>query len=84
MMRPSETLWELYRILKRGIHEANMNLLDSQHRDWFIVALLPHLRIYLSQQKIGTQAEALEIAMRLHDSPIQDTSLGVQQIDAEF
>jgi len=28
--------------------------------------------------------EALEIAMRLHETPIQDDSLGVQQIDGEI
>jgi len=33
---------------------------------------------------IGTQAEALEIAMRLHEMPIQDTSLWVQHIHAEL
>lgn len=61
-----------------------MNLTDSQHQDWFIVALLPHLIITLSQQKIGTQVEALEIAMRLHETPIQDATLGVQWIHAEL
>lgn len=46
--------------------------------------LLPHLRISLSQQKIRTQVEALEIEMRLHETPIQDATLGVQQIHAEL
>lgn len=77
-MRLGEIPWELHQRLKCGINEANMNLKDSQHDDYFIVALLPHLRIPLSQQKIGTWAEALEIAMRFHETPIQDDSLGVQ------
>jgi len=34
----------------------------------------------LSQQKLSTQAEALEMAMRLHETPIQDPGLGIQQI----
>ena len=46
--------------------------------------LLPHLLIAMSQQKIGMQAKALEIAMRLHETPIQDVTLGVQQIHAKL
>ena len=38
----------------------------------------------LSQQKIGTQAEALEIAMKLEASPIQDMNLGLQQIQSQL
>jgi len=45
--------WELDQRLKCQIQEANMQLTDSQHHKWFIALLLPHLRIALSQQKIG-------------------------------
>lgn len=68
--------------MKYNIREANMNLTDGQHREWFVVALLPHLRVALSQQKIGTQAEALEIVITLHETPMLDANLGVQQIHA--
>ena len=61
-----------------------MNYTDGQHHEWFLAALPPHLSVALSQQKIGTQVEALEIAMRLHETPIQDMTLGVQQIHAEL
>ena len=61
-----------------------MNLSDSHHREWFLALLLPHLRVSLSQQKIGNQAEALEIAIRLHETPIQEASLRVQQIHVEL
>ena len=84
MMKPDETPWELDQRLKCKIYEYNMNLMDGLHREWFVASLLPHLRITLSQQKIGTQLEALEIVMRLHETPIQDASLGVQQIHAEL
>jgi len=57
-----------------------MNPTDGQHREWFVASLLPHLRVALSQQKIGTQAESMEIAMRLHETPMQDANLGVQKI----
>ena len=62
------------------IREANMTLMDGQHRAWFLASITLHLRMVLSQQKLSTQAEALEIAMRLHETPIQDPGLGVQQI----
>jgi len=55
-----------------------MNLTDRQHCEWFMASLLPHLKVALSQQKITTQAEALEIKMRLHEAPMQDLNLGVQ------
>ena len=48
----------------------------TQHKEWFIAVLLPHLRIPLLQQNITTQAEALEIVMKLEDSPIGDTNVG--------
>ena len=54
-----------------------MNLIDGKHCEWFVASLLPHLRVALSQQKIGTQAKALEIVMRLHETPMQDANRGV-------
>jgi len=54
-----------------------MVIIDSHYHDWYIALLLSHLTVPLSQQKIATQAEALEIAMRLDALPIQDTNLGV-------
>ena len=66
--------------MKCTIHEANMNLKDGQHRKWFVASLLPHLRSALWKKKITTQAEALEIAMRIHETPMQDPNLGVQKI----
>ena len=66
------------------ICEANMNLTYGQHRAWFVVSLTPHLRMTLLQQNISTQTEALEMEMRLHETPIQDPSLGVQKIHAQL
>jgi len=37
----------------------------------------------LLQQKISTQAEALEVAMWLHETPIPDPGLGFQQIQVQ-
>ena len=83
-MVPCETPWDLDQILKSKIHESNMMLMDVQHRAWFVASLTPHVRTTLSQQKISTQAEALEIVMRLHEAPIQDLWLGVQQIHVQI
>jgi len=55
-----------------------MNLADEQHYKWFVALLLPHLSVALSQQNIGTQAESMEIAMRLHETLMQYANLGVQ------
>ena len=70
LMQPSEAPWELYHRLKCKIRESNMNLTNEQHRECFVASLLPHLRVALSQQKITTQAKALDIAMRLHETPM--------------
>ncbi len=83
-MQLVKTPWELDKRLKCKIREANMNLTDRQHHEWFMASLLPHLRVALSQHKITTQEEALEIAMRLHETPMQDPNLGVQQIHAQL
>lgn len=83
-MKPWETPWDLDQRLKCMIYEANMNLTNGQHHQFFMASILPHLRVALSQQKIGTQDEALEIMMRLYETPIQDDNLGVQQIHTQL
>ena len=84
VMLPGETPWDLDQRLKSMICEANMNLMDGQHRVWFVASLTPHLRMALSQQNLSTQTEALEMAMRLHETPIQDLGLGEQQIHTQL
>ena len=68
-MLRGETPWELDQILKCTIREANMKLTDGKHHEWFVASLTPHLQNVLSQQRLTTQAEALEIMMRLHETP---------------
>ena len=48
VMKLGETPWELDQRLKCQIYEANMNLTDGKHREWFVASLLPHLRSLLS------------------------------------
>lgn len=83
-MLPSETPWELDKRLKCTICKANMTLIDEQHCKWFVASLSPHLRNTLSQQRLITQDEALETVMRLHETPIQDPNVGVQQIHVQL
>jgi len=79
-----ETPWDLDQGLKSTIREANMTLMDAHHCAWFMASLTPNLRMALSQQKISTQAEALEIVMRLHETLLQDPGLGVHQIQVKI
>lgn len=83
-MKPGEIPWDMDKRLKCMIHEADMNLTDGKQCKWFVASLLPHLRVALSEQKIGTQAKALEITMRLHEKLMQDTNLVVQQIQTQL
>ena len=55
-----------------------------QHKEWFIVSLLPHIWTHLMQQNIVSQIEALEIAMKLEASSVGDTSLGMMQIQSQL
>lgn len=57
---------------------------DSRSQNDFNGWTTPHLRTTLSQQKLSTQAEALEMVMRFYETPIQDPGLGVQQIHMQL
>ena len=59
---------------------VNFDMSDVQHKEWFIVALVPHIRHPLMKQKIATQTEALEIAMKLEASLVGETVVGMNQI----
>ena len=67
-MKPRETPWDLDQRLKCTIREANMNLTNGQHREWFIAPLTLHLGNVMSQERLTTLAEALEATMRLHEN----------------
>jgi hypothetical protein len=54
-------------------------ILDQQHQEWFIVRLLPHIQRPLIQQKVTSQPEVLEIAMKLEASLTGDTG-GMTQV----
>ena len=58
----------------------NFKILDEQNKEWFITALLPHIRVPLMQKKIASQIEVLEIAMKLESTPMGESSSGMSQI----
>ena len=76
-MLPGEAPRDLDKRLKCKIREANMTLIDGQHHEWLVASLMLHLRNAMSQHRLTTQTEALEVMMRLHETLIQDPNLGV-------
>lgn len=74
----NEIAWDVDQRLKCLIGQANFHISNELHKEWYIATLFPHLILPLSQKNIGTQAEALEIVMKLEASPVQDTHIGVQ------
>ena len=57
---------------------------DVQHKEWFITALLPHIRGLLMQQKIELHTKALELAMKLEASPIVDDAARMVHIQSQL
>ena len=65
------------------LDQVSFTIGTVQHKEWFIAALLPHIRMPLMQQKVADQQEALEIAMKLETTPVED-NLGIAQIQAQL
>ena len=61
---------------------VSFDMSDVQHKEWFIVALVPHIRQSLMQQEIFTQRKALEITMKLEASPVGENAASMNQIQA--
>ena len=57
---------------------------DIQHKEGFIATLLSQIRLSLMQQNIGTQSEALEIAMKLETSPVGENAVSMNQIQTQL
>ena len=75
--KPTKTVWEFDQKFKTLLAQVSFVIAPQQHQEWFVAALLPHIRLSLMQQKITSQAEALEIAMKLEASPIAEASVGM-------
>ena len=70
--------------MKKVIREGGFQYDDMQHAEWFIIMLLPHLRILMGHQDIESWEKALEIAMKLEAVPRDETQLGVKQIQGQL
>jgi hypothetical protein len=60
-----EPVWEFDQIFKTLAGHLSFQIPYEKNKEWFITALLPHIRVPLMQQNIASQAEALEITMKL-------------------
>ena len=60
--------------------KVSFQMSDVQHKEWSLVALLPHIRGPLMEQKIKSHTKSLELAMKLEASPIGDGATGMVQI----
>jgi hypothetical protein len=78
--RVAELVWECDQRFKTLTSHLIFQIPDEQNKEWFIVSLLLHIRVPLMQQKIASQDEALEIAMKLESSPMGESNLGMSQI----
>ena len=57
------SIWDYDQRFKIILDKLTFQIPDTKHREGFIKGLLSHTKIPLTQQKLTTQYEALEIAM---------------------
>ena len=81
---PTESIWDFDQKFKALIDQVSFEFALEQHKEWFIVALLPHIRLPLMQQKLQTQDDALEMAMKLEASPLAETSTGMTNLQNQL
>ena len=81
---PNETIWDFDQRFKTLMARVSFQMSDVQQKEWFIAMLVPHIRQPLMQQKIVTQSEALETAMKLEASLVGEIDVGMNQIQAQL
>ena len=81
---PNETVWDFDQRFKSLMEQVNFDMSEVEHKEWFIATLVPHIRHPLVQQKIAAKSEALEIAMKLEASPIEETAIGMSQMQVNL
>ena len=80
----AEIAWDFNQIFKTLMAKVSFQMSDFQHKEWFIVALLPHIRGPLMQQNIESQTGPLESAMKLEASQIDDGVARMVQIQLQL
>lgn len=63
---------------------VSFQLPPTHHQEWSIATLVPHIRLPLTQQNIGSQAEALEITMKLESSFIGEARFCISQLHTQI
>src|SRR5713101_6956307 len=81
--RRGESVWDFDQRFKVLLDQVSFTIGPAQHKEWFIAALLPHIRTPLMQQKVADKQEALEIAMKLETTLVEDNSC-IAQIQAQL
>ena len=81
--RRGELVWDFDQRFKVLLDQVSFTIGPEQDKEWFIAALLPHIRTPLMQQKVANQQEVLEIAMKLETAPVGDNS-GIAQLQAQL
>ena len=76
----NETIWDFDQRFKTLMARVSFSMSDVQHKEWLIVTLVSHIRQPLMQQKIAMHSEALEIALKLKASPIEESVVEMSQI----
>ena len=80
----NESVWDFDQRFKMLMAKVIFGMSDVQHKEWFIVALVPHIRIPLMHQNIATQSEAMEIEMKLEDSLVGKNGAGMNHIQLQL
>jgi hypothetical protein len=66
----NESVWDYDQRFKILKDRLTFQILDEQHKEWFIAGMLPHIHSPLTQQNIMSQSEALEISLKLEASSV--------------
>jgi hypothetical protein len=75
----NKSVWDSDQRFKDLMGRLTFQIPNQQHQGWFILGLLPHIHRLLIQQKVVSQPEVLEIAMKLEAPPIGDSG-GMTQV----
>ena len=71
-------MWDYDQRFKTLLESLKFQILDTQHRGWFITRLLPHIQILMTRQKVTTHSEVLEITMHLESTRVTiESSVGM-------
>ena len=52
--KPTESVWEFDQKFKTLLDQVSFDIDAEQHKEWFITALLTHIRLSLMQQKVAS------------------------------